>query len=80
MKSHCNILKQVKRVPYGNKMKQLTKYLNDNTQRRPCFVWRNVLERIIKIIIFLTAGNTALRGHEHKQKCNSEHFDDEGTN
>ncbi|KAL4153096.1 hypothetical protein QTP88_000929 [Uroleucon formosanum] len=40
--------------------------------------WRNVLERIIKIIIFLTAGNTALRGHEHKQKCNSEHFDGEG--
>lgn len=42
--------------------------------------WRNVLERIIKIILFLTAGNTALRGHEHKQKCNSEHFDGEGTN
>ncbi|KAL4150110.1 hypothetical protein QTP88_003947 [Uroleucon formosanum] len=40
--------------------------------------WRNVLERIIKIILFLTAGNTALRGHEHKQKCNSEHFDGEG--
>ncbi|KAL4149653.1 hypothetical protein QTP88_003545 [Uroleucon formosanum] len=39
--------------------------------------WRNVLERIIKIILFLTAGNTALRGHEHKQKCNSEHFDGE---
>ncbi|KAL4127552.1 hypothetical protein QTP88_011719 [Uroleucon formosanum] len=39
--------------------------------------WRNVLERIIKIIIFLTTGNTALRGHEHKQKCNSEHFDGE---
>ncbi|KAL4091822.1 hypothetical protein QTP88_026444 [Uroleucon formosanum] len=39
--------------------------------------WRNVLERIIKIIIFLTAGNTVLRGHEHKQKCNSEHFDGE---
>ncbi|XP_025406052.1 uncharacterized protein LOC112680228 [Sipha flava] len=31
--------------------------------------WRNVLERIIKIILFLTADNTALRGHEHK-KCN----------
>jgi len=42
--------------------------------------WRNVLERIIKIIIFLTVGNTVLRGHEHKQKCNSEHFDGEGTN
>lgn len=40
--------------------------------------WRNVLERIIKIILFLTAGNTALRGHEHKQKCNSEHVDGEG--
>lgn len=28
--------------------------------------WRNVLKRIIKIILSLTAGNTALRGHEHK--------------
>ncbi|KAL4107524.1 hypothetical protein QTP88_017861 [Uroleucon formosanum] len=28
--------------------------------------WRNVLERIIKIILFLTTGNTALRGKEGK--------------
>lgn len=28
--------------------------------------WRNVLKKIIKIILSLTAGNTALRGHEHK--------------
>ncbi|KAL4131520.1 hypothetical protein QTP88_008815 [Uroleucon formosanum] len=28
--------------------------------------WRNVLKRIIKIILSLTAGNTALRSHEHK--------------
>jgi len=28
--------------------------------------WQNVLKRIIKIILSLTAGNTALRGHEHK--------------
>lgn len=28
--------------------------------------WKSVLERIIKIILFLTAGNTALRGKEGK--------------
>ncbi|XP_022162174.1 zinc finger MYM-type protein 1-like, partial [Myzus persicae] len=28
--------------------------------------WREVLTRIIKVILSLTAGNTALRGHEHK--------------
>jgi len=29
--------------------------------------WRNILTRIIKIILSLTAGNTALRGNESKQ-------------
>ncbi|XP_025199559.1 uncharacterized protein LOC112597649 [Melanaphis sacchari] len=36
--------------------------------------WRNVLKRIIKIILFLTSGNTALRGHEHKGKFNEHEY------
>jgi len=31
--------------------------------------WRDVLKRIIKIILSLTAGNLALRGNETKQFC-----------
>lgn len=34
--------------------------------------WRDVLRRHIKIILFLTAGNTALRGNEGKVNNNSE--------
>ncbi|XP_022172342.1 zinc finger MYM-type protein 1-like, partial [Myzus persicae] len=34
--------------------------------------WRDVLTRIIKIILFLTAGNTALRGNEGKGEKASE--------
>ncbi|KAL4152705.1 hypothetical protein QTP88_000538 [Uroleucon formosanum] len=40
--------------------------------------WRNVLKRIIKIILFLTSGNTALRGHEHKGKFNEHEYINEG--
>jgi len=40
--------------------------------------WRKVLHRIIKIILHLTSGNTALRGHEQKNN-NPEQFDGEGT-
>ncbi|XP_008184893.1 zinc finger MYM-type protein 1-like [Acyrthosiphon pisum] len=39
--------------------------------------WRKVLHRIIKIILHLTSGNTALRGHEQKNN-NPEQFDGEG--
>lgn len=34
--------------------------------------WKDVLKRFIQIILFLTAGNTALRGNEGKGNNNSE--------
>lgn len=34
--------------------------------------WRDVLKRLIRIILFLTAGNTALRDNEGKANTNSE--------
>jgi len=40
--------------------------------------WRNVLKRIIKIILFLTSSNTALRGYEHKGKFNEHEYINEG--
>lgn len=33
--------------------------------------WKNVLTRLIKIILFLTAGNTAFRGNEGSSKTNA---------
>ncbi|KAF0748947.1 zinc finger MYM-type protein 1-like [Aphis craccivora] len=40
--------------------------------------WRNVLQRIIKIILSLTSGNTALRGHLHKGKFKEQEYISKG--
>lgn len=47
--------------------KELEKHISEEAK-----FWRDVLRRIIKIILFLTAGNTALRGNEGKTNTNSE--------
>lgn len=47
--------------------KELEKHVSTEAQ-----FWRKVLERLIQIILYLTAGNTALRGNEGKLNDNSE--------
>jgi hypothetical protein len=47
--------------------KNLEKHISEEAK-----FWREVLKRLIKIILCLTAGNTALRGNERKANSNSE--------
>jgi len=42
----------------------------ENQYSQEAIVWRNVLKRIIKIILCLTAGNSGLRGNEGSLKKN----------
>lgn len=67
----------VRSVFYGLTMQQLI--VTERQYSEEATFWRNVLHRIIKIILYLTSGNTALRGHEHKNKYNPEQLDGEGT-
>lgn len=49
----------------------IDKHLEKHVSKEAEF-WREVLKRLIKIILSLTAGNTALRGNEGKDNTNSE--------
>lgn len=51
----------------------INKHIEEQIASEAAF-WKNVLTRIIKIILYLTEGNTALRGNEGsvKNKSNSE--------
>ncbi|XP_025203365.1 zinc finger MYM-type protein 1-like [Melanaphis sacchari] len=53
------------------KNETIDKHIEDKIVKEATF-WRSVLIRLIKIILFLTAGNTALRGNENsKTKINT---------
>ncbi|XP_022166846.1 uncharacterized protein LOC111031275 [Myzus persicae] len=47
------------------KNETIDKHMEDKIIKEASF-WRSVLIRLVKIILFLTAGNTALRGNENK--------------
>lgn len=54
---------------YWCKNETIDKHIEEQLQNETKF-WRDVLSRIIKIILFLTAGNTGLRENEGSKKEN----------
>lgn len=64
-------VKAIKLRSLWTKNKTIDKELEKHVSAEAQF-WRKVLERLIQMILYLTAGNTALRGNEGKVNDNSE--------
>lgn len=69
---------EASKVRYGWENNNTIDKLTERQYSNEATYWRNVIKRIIKIILFLTAGNTAIRGHEHKDKVNEGEYISEG--